>query len=141
MSVETIHLLGDEIRVLAGKGDTAGGLTVVEVTSPPGGGPPLHTHPQTEVFVCLEGELELEVEGKTLKLQPGQAATAFSGVAHTYRNTSAAKVRFLVSVVPGGFEDFFRELAAATASGPPDMAVVVEVAGRHQVRFVGPPPA
>lgn len=140
MTSEIIHLMGDEIRLLASTEETAGRLTVVEVTSAPGGGPPLHTHPETEVFLCLEGELEIEVEGKVSALKPGHSATAPSGVAHTYRNTSGASVRFVVSIVPGGFERFFRELAAATASRPPDMAVVAEIAGRHEVRFIGPAP-
>ena len=136
---EVIHLLGDTIRVLAGTNDSNGQLTVIEVTSPPGGGPPLHTHPQTEVFLVLDGELEIEADGVVRTLQAGEAATAPSDVPHTYRNASDAKARFIVSIAPAGMERFFVELAAATAEGPPDMVHVAEIATSYGMRFVGAP--
>ena len=139
MSTEVIHLLGDTIRVLAGATDTDGAVSVVEVTSPPGGGPPLHTHPETEVFVALDGELELEVDGSVLRLRAGEAATAPAGTPHTYRNASDAPARFLVAITPAGMERFFAELAAATADGPPEMGEVAAIAGRYGMRFVGAP--
>lgn len=136
MSDNIIHLLGDSIRVLASANDTGNALTVVEVTAGPGGGPPMHTHAETEVFVCLEGEIQLTVDGVVRTLAPGQAATAFSSVPHTYRNASAAPARFVVAITPGGMERFFAALSQATAGGPLDMAVVMDVAGRYGVRFV-----
>jgi quercetin dioxygenase-like cupin family protein len=136
MRDHTIHLLGDAIRVLASADDTAGALTVVEVAAVAGGGPPMHTHLETEVFVCLEGEIQLTVDGVVHTLEPGEAATAFSGVPHTYRNASGATARFVVAITPGGMERFFADLSQATAAGPPDMAVVAAIAGRYGVRFV-----
>jgi quercetin dioxygenase-like cupin family protein len=136
MADNIIHLLGDTIRVLASATDAGNALSVVEVTAVPGGGPPMHTHVETEVFFCLEGEIQLTVDGATHTLAPGQAATALSGVPHTYRNASAAPARFVVAITPGGMERFFADLSSATAGGPPDMAVVTNVAGRHGVRFV-----
>jgi quercetin dioxygenase-like cupin family protein len=136
MSENIIHLLGDSIRVLASANETQDALTVVEVTAVPGGGPPMHTHRETEVFFCLEGEVQLTVDGVMRHLAPGQAATAFSGVPHTYRNVSAAPARFVVAITPGGMERFFADLSRATAGGPPDMAVVTNIAGRYGVRFV-----
>lgn len=139
MAADVIHLLGDTIRVLAGTNDSNGELTVIEVTSPAGGGPPLHTHPETEVFLALEGEIEVEVDGAVRTLRAGEAATAPSEVPHTYRNASDAEARFVVSMAPAGMERFFAELAAATAEGPPDMAQVTEIAGSYGMRFVGAP--
>ena len=139
MSTEVIHLLGDTIRVLAGATDTDGAVTVVEVISPPGGGPPLHTHPETEVFVVRDGELELEVDGAVRRLRAGEAATAPAGTPHTYRNASDAPARFLVAITPAGMERFFAELAAAAADGPPEMGEAAAIAGRHGMRFVGAP--
>jgi quercetin dioxygenase-like cupin family protein len=136
MADNIIHLLGDSIRVLADANDTGNALSVVEVTAAPGGGPPMHTHLETEVFFCLEGEVQLTVDGAVHTLAPGQAATAVSGVPHTYHNASAVPARFVVAITPGGMERFFAALAQATAGGPPDMAVVVDVAGRYGVRFV-----
>jgi quercetin dioxygenase-like cupin family protein len=135
MSDNIIHLLGDTIRVLAGANDTGNALSVVEVTAVPGGGPPMHTHAETEVFFCLEGEIQLTVDGVVRTLASGQAATAFSGVPHTYRTASAAPARFVVAITPGGMERFFADLSTATAGGPPNMAVVTDIASRYGVRF------
>lgn len=137
---EVIHLLGDQIRVLASTQQTNGAMTVVEVIASPGGGPPLHTHSQAEVFVCLDGQIEITLDGKIHLLSPGQAAVAPSLAPHTYRNPGAQPARMIVSITPGGLDFFFAELAQATAAGgPPDMGRVVEIASRHGVRFVGPP--
>lgn len=136
MSDNTIHLLGDSIRVLAGAHDTGNALSVVEVTAAPGGGPPLHTHAETEVFHCLEGEIELTVNGVVRTLKQGQSATAPSGVPHTYRNASAAAARFVVSITPGGMERFFAALSQVRAGGPCDGMVMVDTAARYGVHFV-----
>jgi hypothetical protein len=45
-------------------------------------------------------------------------------------------VRFLNLNAPGGWEDYIRDLAAATpATGPPDLRVMGEVLARHDVVF------
>jgi hypothetical protein len=58
------------------------------------------------------------------------------GVVHTFANRSAEPVRFLNLNTPGGWEDYIRDLAAATpADGPPDPRVMGEVLARHDVVF------
>ncbi len=131
-----IHLLGDTIRVLAGANDTGNALSVVEVTAAPGGGPPLHTHAETEVFHCLEGEIQLTVNGIVHTLKPGQSATAPSGVPHTYKNASSAPARFVVAITPGGMERFFAALSQVRAGGPCDGMIFVDTAARYGVHFV-----
>ena len=48
---ETIRVGAEEVVVRAAGADTDGALLAVEVTMPPGGGPPgLHRHPSAELY-------------------------------------------------------------------------------------------
>jgi quercetin dioxygenase-like cupin family protein len=58
-------------------------------TNAPGFGPPLHRHPETEVFRVLEGRYLFEVDGRRFEAKtgdlvsvPGGAANAFVNVTH-----------------------------------------------------------
>jgi hypothetical protein len=47
--------------------------------------------------------------------------------------------RHLVILTPGGFEDFFADMAAGKFQIPQDMDRIAESARRHHLRFTGPP--
>lgn len=50
---------------------------------------PLHSHVEEQLFVVLEGEIELELSGKRRLMQPGDAALIPAWVPHTARSLSA----------------------------------------------------
>ena len=53
---------GDVTTIKASSRDTSGDLLVLDVTVPPGGGPPvLHRHGYSEVFLFQEGEFEVSM--------------------------------------------------------------------------------
>jgi len=85
----------------------ASGATVVQVELAPGGGVPLHFHPDfAEHFTCLHGVLGLEIDGEVLHLQPGKFATAPVRSRHRFFNPTPERVVFRVELTPGhvGFE-------------------------------------
>ena len=89
----------------------------MEVTVPPGGGPPpIHTHPPHELFLTLEGELTYFRDDGCDELTvitggPGTTAFMPGGVGHTYRNFSDAPGRYLAVVSPGqAMQDFLLEV-------------------------------
>jgi mannose-6-phosphate isomerase-like protein (cupin superfamily) len=133
--------LGIEARVLAPDAATAGQLAMFEETTAPGKGPPLHVHRrQTEVFRFLEGEYELVVGERRYRATAGAAAVVPPGVPHAFRNVGATPARLLFILTPAlEAEAFFAALAAATAVGKPDPAVLAELAQRFGTEFVGPP--
>jgi quercetin dioxygenase-like cupin family protein len=102
---------------------TGGGFFAMEVEVAPGGGPPpLHTHPAAEFFWTLEGRLTYfrdDGDGVTeITGGPGTSAFIPGGVAHTYRNFTAAPARYLaVLSPPEGMQDFLLE--AGVAPGEP----------------------
>lgn len=58
------------------------------------------------------------------------------GVFHTFWNPGTPPVRFLEIIAPGGFVQYFRELAPLLQrEGPPDLAAVAALGGRYVVEF------
>jgi hypothetical protein len=76
---------------------------------------------------------------------PGAFAFLPCGIAHGFRVVGEAPLRMLTFGVPGGQEDFFRDAGrpAEDLGLPPeadlDIAMLKEVAARHNHEIVGPP--
>jgi mannose-6-phosphate isomerase-like protein (cupin superfamily) len=87
---------------------------ICDYTAPAGfPGPPLHVHPLfDETFLVLEGQLTVRVGDDVTHLAPGGTAFVPGAVPHTFANTGPEPVRFLLVCSPGGFEDYFRAVAA-----------------------------
>ena len=120
---------------------TAGFFSLAETTIQPGtAGPPPHSHRELlDSFYVLEGTLTVRVGDGEVDAPPGTYVCAPPGVVHTFANRSAGPVRFLNLNTPGGWEDYVRDLAAATpADGPPDPRLMGEILARHDVVFLDP---
>ena len=109
--------------------------SVVEYTGSAGfPGPPQHVHPGfDEVFLVLEGHLTVRTGDEVSRLEPGSLAFVPGAVPHTFANTEAEPVRFLLLCAPGGFEDYFRAVAAG------DEAAMAEAEHRVGYAPVGHP--
>src|SRR5512139_4097723 len=67
--------------------ETGGTYTLIEMSLPPGSGPPLHEHTlETEAFYILEGALSFQVGGQTLEAPAGTFVQAPPGIPHTFKN-------------------------------------------------------
>lgn len=97
-----------------------GRYTLIEFLFPRHASPPLHTHPQDESYVVLEGRLTIQAGDDRFELGTGGAAAVPMGVAHTFRVDSDA-ARVLVLSTPAGLERMVRDgsVPAATATLPP----------------------
>ena len=94
-------------------------------------GPPLHVHPGfDETFMVLDGRLEVRVGEQRVELGPGEVASVSGTVPHTFRNIDADRSRFLLTCTPGGFEDYFRGIAAG------DEELVTAISERFGYRAV-----
>jgi mannose-6-phosphate isomerase-like protein (cupin superfamily) len=92
-------------------------VTLIDYVAPAGfPGPPLHVHPGfDEVFIVLEGTLSVRVGDDVHELTAGATASIDGTVPHTFANPGDQPVHFLVLCAPGGFEDYFRAMAAGDA--------------------------
>lgn len=79
-------------------------LAVIREAMPAGRSETRHRHVRArQVFYCLSGRLEIEAEGGTLTLGPGQSVTIAPGVPHVVRAPEAND--FLVISAPTTRDD------------------------------------
>lgn len=68
-----------------------------------------------ETFLVVGGEIEMTVRERVVRLGPGASAYVSGGTPHTFCNPGPEPVRFIVFCSPGGWEEFFRAVAAGDA--------------------------
>jgi mannose-6-phosphate isomerase-like protein (cupin superfamily) len=115
-------------------GDGEGTFSLSETTLPPGfPGPVPHIHERLlDSFYVLEGTLTVRLGDREVEAGAGSYAIVPPGNVHTFSNQSDASVRMLNLMAPGGFEQYLKEVAAATRPGePPDRAVMAGIASRY----------
>ena len=105
------------ILVRASAESTGGAFSLFEEV-PPMVDTPRHVHDrEDELFYVLEGEHVIEVGDEEFRVGPGGIVFAPRRVPHAQRRVVPGEGRLLVMTTPGGFDGFFRELAAADAEG------------------------
>ena len=101
------HVANNNAQVrlmLRGKLATGEGIEVHQTTLPPGGAPTAttHHHPHSEMWLVREGTIELTVNDKHYRLEPGSVGFVRSNEEHGIRNVgTAAAMYFVVAVGPG----------------------------------------
>ena len=137
---DTIEWLGVYYRTILASAATGGAMSIVDSLSPIGSGPPRHIHErEDETFALLSSCCEFWMEGETFTKRAGEAMFVPRGVEHTFRVIGDMPSRHLVILTPGGFEGFFAEMSAGQFQIPRDMEMIAKSAGRHRLRFTGPP--
>lgn len=142
-----LSLLGFVTLLKVSSRETLETFFIGEATLPTNAFVPLHYHPDVEVFLVLEGSLEVmhASDGKPefLPLASGEMALIPSNAVHGFPNTSAGDVHLVVIGGPG-IEAFLVEAgstrpAPAEARGPrpDDFERMLEIAKRHGQVFVG----
>jgi mannose-6-phosphate isomerase-like protein (cupin superfamily) len=138
-SMNTIELgAGAQVTLLVRAEQTAGQCAAVLGVAQPGlTGPPPHHHPDfTELYILLEGRLELTRGDELLDLGPGDVAAVPAGVVHAFTVCGDAPARWVNVWAPGGFEGYFEEAAAALPQdAPPDPVVLAAIAARYGLQL------
>ncbi|WP_063772504.1 cupin domain-containing protein [Streptomyces sp. NRRL S-495] len=133
--VKPITWGGETGRWLLRGEDTGGLYSFFEVTTPPGGGPPLHIHEDVdEAFYVVEGEYEIRLDGELHKAGPGSLVYGPRGIGHAFVNTWDRPSRMLCVATPGGVEEWFEELGQLLEEQrPPDWDRMQALASRHRI--------
>ena len=135
-----IEWLGFRYKTTLTAAETGGAMSIVDNLNPAGSGPPRHVHErEDETFVILTGECEFWLEGQTLLKRAGESVFVPRGREHTFRVVGGQPSRHLIILTPGGFENFFAEMAEGGFRIPEDMEQIGASAARHGLRFTGPP--
>jgi quercetin dioxygenase-like cupin family protein len=132
---EQLTIGANVARILVSSDDSGGRLAAIEYDMPAGfPGPPRHIHPAfDEHFYVVAGELELRLEDDAVRARPGESLFVRGDSPHTFSNPTGETARMLVTLTPGGFEQFFRDMAAAADGGFPAPEVAAELQARHGV--------
>ena len=75
------------------------------VNNRPGEGPNLHRHAYDETFIICEGHYDFRLDGKLLKLGPGDVVFVPRGTPHGFASTGPEVGRQIIISSPGGIFD------------------------------------
>ncbi len=126
---------------------TDGRFAAIELRVPKGFASPLHIHrAEDEFFVVLSGEVRLQHGETVIEAVAGSVVFGPRDVPHAFR-VDSEDARLLLTFGPSGVEGFFREggKPAGALALPPadeqflDRQALMEVGGRFNQEFVGPP--
>lgn len=119
-AVPIVHLPGQGVRVGVLEShslfkvlpeQTGGAYAILEQSIPAGVGPPLHVHKhETEIFYVLEGEFEIRIGDDTVSAPAGAMAVCPRDIPHTFRNVGSSPARLMLTIIPGNFGNYFREV-------------------------------
>lgn len=139
------------VEVKLSQEEAGGGISIVELTGPPGDMPPLHLHrSDDEAWYVLEGEMSFFVgDPQPIRVKAAEVAFGPRGVPHTYRVESNENARWLAICTPGDFERFVvaasrpaerTELPSLTEPpSEPEIAAITALAAEHGIELLGPP--
>jgi quercetin dioxygenase-like cupin family protein len=139
---KSIWFMGSLMTVHADSAATNGSAALIEMVGAPGLEPPFHAHRhEDEMFYLIEGSLEVFRGQEELTLNPGESGFLPRDVPHTFKILSPT-ARWLVYMMPGGFEEFFRavgrpakKLALEDHPAPPDFGHMIATGERLGLTF------
>ena len=134
-----INLGEFEMTLKADADDTAGVVSVLEATEPPGFGPPIHVHHDSaEAFYVLEGEYIMYLEDRMFTCPAGSFIFIPLGAPHGFKvgDVPSRKLNFYF---PAAMIGYFDDLAAALGRDDVDETELAEIARTHAMEIVGPP--
>jgi mannose-6-phosphate isomerase-like protein (cupin superfamily) len=101
-----------KIRIIEDGSHTRHGLGLIEATVPPGPAmPPQHIHrDHEEVFIVTLGKLRFQSGEETFDAEAGSCVTVPIGNAHTFYNPFDEPARFICTLTPDLYVEYFRDL-------------------------------
>jgi len=121
-------------RFLVRSEETGGRFAVVEHTLAPRTlGAPLHTHrDEDEYSYVVSGRMGAIIAEEVVDAGPGEFVIKPRGIPHAFWNAGDEATVVLETISPGGFEQYFADLAPLLAQpGEPDFAAVTAIQARY----------
>ncbi|MDA3644094.1 quercetin 2,3-dioxygenase [Saccharopolyspora indica] len=141
--------IGADIYTMKATGENTGGsLSLMEVSVPPGDGPPPHIHSnEDEGIYVLAGDLEFFSGDQTFKAGPGDFIFIPRGTVHSLRNIGVHPGKTLTMYTPGGMDRYFAGVGDQARPGVPPQPMSEEqlhramtLAPEHGLEVQLPPP-
>jgi mannose-6-phosphate isomerase-like protein (cupin superfamily) len=132
---ESVDLGSVGVRFMAWAEETGGGFSLVEHPIPPKTlVAPLHIHEREDEYsYVLEGRMGAKLGDDVVIAEAGDLAFKPRNQWHTFWNPDDTPARILEIIAPGGFENFFAEVATLMAGEfePGDLAALGARYGHH----------
>jgi mannose-6-phosphate isomerase-like protein (cupin superfamily) len=111
----------------------AGGFSLVEHPMAPRAlAAPLHRHTREDEYsYVVEGRMGALLGDQVVYAEAGDLVHKPRNQWHTFWNAGDEPCRILEIIAPGGFEDYFDELAGAVAAGPPEPEWLATLGARY----------
>jgi quercetin dioxygenase-like cupin family protein len=143
---QAFWMLGGLYELKVASEETNGAVTVVEMTMPPGMGPPPHSHPGSESVYVLEGTLRYHIGETVHEGGPGSVFHVPAGIIEHFEPTGDKPLRVLATYTPGGIEQFFAEAGELAKSrqlpppdeSPPDLERIAAIGARYGMEIQPP---
>jgi L-amino acid N-acyltransferase YncA/quercetin dioxygenase-like cupin family protein len=135
---EKLNAFPDFVLPILTAADTGGAYAVLEQSSQPGNGTPLHRHQrEDESFYVLEGDYEFTVGDQMIQAGPGTYLFGPRRIPHKFRCVGTTAGRVQIMIAPAGFEKFFVELNRLATGGAPKAQDLVALARKYEIEFIG----
>jgi quercetin dioxygenase-like cupin family protein len=134
----TIVGSGNTIIIAASQEDTGGAFALLDYELAPGfAALPPHRHQrEDEAAYVLEGRLCVRVGRRDRYLEPGEFVLLRRGVVHALRNIGPRPARFMLLLIPAGFEQCLRDLdGVAEGEGGLTAELVAQLLAQYGVRI------
>jgi quercetin dioxygenase-like cupin family protein len=142
---EQLWVLGCFAEIIVAGEAVGDRFALIDFLAPRHLSPPLHTHPQDETFILLDGRLTFQAGEERFEAEPEATVVVPAGVHHTWQVDSET-ARMLVISTPAGIDRLFRDagIPAGSPTLPPAGAgpspeVVEQALRRHRHDNFGPP--
>lgn len=123
-----IHLVGE---------DTDGVFCLLVDDPPAGWSLPAHRHrDEAETIHVIDGEFEMQIDGRHVLLAQGVSVHIPAGVVHSGRNIGQRAGRRLLLFSPAGIERFFMDIGTDTPDAQTDPARALASATKHGWEFL-----
>jgi len=131
-----LKAFGLDMKVLLSTEATGGAISVLMADHKPGEGPPDHVHfSQEEMFFIVEGTYELTVGDQTSTAGPGTIVFIPRNVVHRFKNVGDTTARMLDWSLPGGQDNYFKEIADLAAGDGFTSEKVAEISKKFDTNF------
>lgn len=142
------YYFGQDLYTFKAIGEETGeAYALCEVIVAPQGGTPPHRHSrENESFYVQDGEIEFQLDDRTIIATAGVFLHSPKGQCHRFTNTTMTPARLLVWVTPAGFEKFIAEVGKA-ANGqvtpgatlsPADLENILTTAPKYGIEILPP---
>lgn len=127
-TVAPLQVVAEQIRVLAPATKT-GSYEIFLQSGPEGAGPPPHAHGWDEAFFVLDGQVEVMMGDRVVRLSAGGLVHIPRGTFHNFRIVTA-QAKFISINSHGGAAALFADIDRETR-GALDIPKLVSVITRH----------